>query len=83
MVNSGVLVNFTEQILAIDQLQRPTPKCLKLDPAPRKLFILMVRHPADQVWFGIGTAISEAFLNTGSGAGARSNEFHFREVQQT
>lgn len=83
VVNSCILVDFTEQILAIDQLQGPAPERLEFDPAPEEFLILMLRHPSSYVRLGVGTAIGETFLNARPRPGTGSNEFHLRKVQQS
>lgn len=81
MGHSGVLVNFAEQVLAVDELKRPPPQIAKEYLAPLELLRLTVRDKANEVFVGKLSRISEALAQTAPSTGTRDDELHFGEVQ--
>ena len=49
VADASVLVNLAEEILAIDQLQGASPESLEADVPHRKLFVLVLGDPTDEV----------------------------------
>src|SRR6202051_4567120 len=82
MCTPRILTDFTEKVLAIDQLQRSSPQRAKMESQPHKLLLLNIRHHADDVRRRELPYALEAFVDSISGTWAGYGEFHFREIGQ-
>src|SRR4030042_4691691 len=75
-----ILVNFTEQGLAIDQLKRSPEKALKIKATTRELLRLAPSHTLDEFNFIQPSEVCETFANPVACARPRHDEFHLREL---
>ena len=78
---AGILVNLTEQVLAVNQLQWPAPKRRKIETQTTKLVLLAVGDKPDQISVIEPTRIGKALPKTVLGTGARNNELHLRKIE--
>ena len=77
----GVLVDLAEEILAVDELERPTPEVLKPQAEPIELLLLAVSHEPDDFDLVVVAGVREAFPDTAPASGPRDDEVHLREVE--
>src|SRR5207247_2576953 len=77
---SCVLRNFTENILAIDQLEPPTPQRLEIDTELSEVPLLVVTHVADHVGRIQRFAAYKTLLNPIHFTRRRNDEVTFRKI---
>ena len=82
MSHPGVLVDFTEQVLAVDQLQPAAVDAREAQAQPSELFGLCVAHVANELCFGSSSSVAEAFADSVPRAGSSDNEVHLVKVDQ-
>jgi hypothetical protein len=76
---SRILIHFTEQVLAINELQWAAPQRFELDSEALEFYMLPVRNHADDVSFVHSTKIPEAFTNAIACARTWNDKFCFIE----
>lgn len=82
MCDPSIFADLTEQVLAIDELQRATPERLKGKSEPLELAILPVLHAADDVFSCELAGILEAFGDAVTRTGAGNDEAVLGKVDQ-
>ena len=79
----GVLVDFTEQVLAVDQLQPAAPiEPGEAESEASEVLLLRITHVADQLRFDSSSFGAEAFADAVPRSRSRDDEIHLIEVDQ-
>ena len=77
----GVLVDFTEQVLAVDQLQPAAPiETGEAQSEASEVSLLRITHVADQLRFDSASSGAEAFADAVPRSRSRDDEIHLIEV---
>ncbi len=82
MDNARVLIDLAEQILAVDELQRPPPKGFERQAKTAKFCDGDLAHGVDQVRFIIARGVGEALPDAAPRAWTCDNEIHFGKVDR-
>jgi hypothetical protein len=82
MRQPGVLVDFAEQILTIDQLQVAAIQTREAKPQAAEVFGLRVAHVPDEVGFDPSSSGTEALTQSVPSARSWDDEIHLIEVDQ-
>src|SRR5690348_3506194 len=80
MSDARVLIDFTEEVLAINKLQSTPPQGLELDAESLELPLLVVRHQTDQLCLVETSVDPEALPEAVASTRSRDDEIHLREI---
>jgi hypothetical protein len=75
-----VLVDLAEQILAVDQLERPSPQLLERQAGARKLGVRELGDRPDDIGVVESSRVREALRDAIACAGTRCHEVHLRKI---
>src|SRR4029077_13755109 len=81
MGHSGVLVNLAEQVLAVNQLERPTAQAPEGEAKPRELVGLRIGHEPDHFGLDASGGRAEALADSVARPRTRHDELHLAEPE--
>jgi hypothetical protein len=79
--DASIFVNLTEQVLAVYQMKRTSPKRLEVETSIVKLDLLVLCHPTNDVSLAPIFPNGEAFANSIPGTGSGHDKFVLAEPQ--
>src|SRR5579862_2313321 len=77
---AGVLVDLAEQVLAVDELELPSPQIPERQPQALELVLRPFGHGADDLGLGEAPRVREALLDAAASPWPCNDEGHLREV---
>jgi hypothetical protein len=82
MRDPRVFVNLAEQVLTVDEVERPTPKGDERESSAFHLSWRNLCHDPDYVSWAVSVGVEEAFADTVESPRPWNNEICFRKVEQ-
>jgi hypothetical protein len=83
MFDAGIFVDFTKEILAVNELQRPAPERFEVQPKSLEFRLLAICHHLNDVTFIEATKRLKTLMDTCACSRAWHNKFHFAEISQS
>src|SRR4051812_49233167 len=77
-----VLIDLAEQVLAVDRLERPSPKAAEAESQPTELLLGQLRHRVDDLVLRHAAGVAEALLNPAPCAGPRDHELGLLKARE-
>ena len=78
--HAGVLGHFAEEVLAVDQLEGPSPQGMELQSQPFELLFLPVRDKFDDVCLVEAAEVAESLADAVQRPGSRYNKLHLGKI---
>jgi hypothetical protein len=83
MCDTGILIHFAEEVLAVDELEPSTPKGRELEPKRTKTILLSFRDETDYVGLRHPSQIRKALFNPALGSRPWHHEFILHEIGES
>ncbi len=80
MLNTGELINFTKEVLAVDELKGPARERLELDTVLGEVFALRERNFLNNVYLTLTTEGIETLFDSAYCTWPRNNKLIFRKI---